>query len=77
LSLAIVIVLTFLSTFNIPIITSLRPFLFTTYMNGWQAFFDFEVDFQQIIHEVIVLLVHIFGFYVLSLLVFLKKDILT
>lgn len=76
-SLAIVIVLTFLSTFNVPIIASLKPFLFTTYMGGWQAFFNFDIDFQQVLLEVIVLLAHIFGFYMLSLFIFLKKDILT
>jgi len=76
-SLAIVIVLTFLSTFSVPVIVYIRPFLFTTYMSGWQAFFDFSINYQQILIEVIVLLVHIITFYLLSLFVFLKKDILT
>lgn len=76
-SLAIVIVLTFLSTFSIPLLVHMRPFLFTTYMSGWQAFFDFSIDYQQILLEVVVLLIHIIGFYLLSLFVFLRKDILT
>lgn len=77
LSLATVIVLTFLTTFNIPIIESIKPLLFTTYMGGWQSFFDFHIDFAKIITESVILLVHIFGFYVLSLFFFLRKDILT
>lgn len=77
LALATVIVLTFLSTFNIPIIESIKPLLFTTYMSGWQSFFDFNIDFAKIITESVILLVHIFGFYVLSLFFFLRKDILT
>jgi ABC-2 type transport system permease protein len=76
-SLAIVIVLTFLSTFNIPVISTLKPFMFTTYMGGWQTFFNFEIDISQVVLEASVLLIHIFGFYAISLFLFLRKDILT
>lgn len=76
-SLAIVIVLTFLSTFNIPFINAVKPFLFTTQMGGWQSFFSFEIDYSSIILQSIILLVHILAFYLLSLYIFIRKDILT
>ncbi len=76
-SLAIVIVLTFLSTFNIPFINAVKPFLFTTQMGGWQSFFSFEIDYSRIILQSIILLVHILAFYLLSLYIFIRKDILT
>ncbi|PLX10312.1 MAG: hypothetical protein C0598_10680 [Marinilabiliales bacterium] len=76
-SLALVIVLTFLSTFNIPVINSIKPFLFTSYMGGWDSFFTFNIDFGKIILESVLLLVHIIIFYLLGLYVFIKKDILT
>ncbi len=77
MSLAIVISLTFLSTFNIPFINIIKPFLFTTYMGGWQSFFAFDVNMQHIVFEAIILVVHIVAFYILSLYIFLRKDILT
>jgi ABC-2 type transport system permease protein len=76
-SLATVIVLTFLSTFNIPVIENIKPFLFTSYMSSWQSFFDFNINFSQIIIEAVVLIVHICVFYFLSVYFFVKKDILT
>jgi len=77
MSLAIVISLTFVSTFNIPFINIIKPFIFTTYMGGWQSFFEFKIDMQHIIFEAIILVVHIVAFYILSLYIFLRKDILT
>jgi len=76
-SLAVVIVLTFISTFNIPFINAIKPFLFTTQMGGWQSFFSFDIDFNKIILQSIILLVHILAFYLLSLYIFIRKDILT
>jgi len=76
-SLAVVIVLTFISTFNIPFINAIKPFLFTTQMGGWQSFFSFDIDFNKIILQSIILLVYIMAFYLLSLYIFIRKDILT
>lgn len=76
-SLAIVIILTFLSTFNIPFINTIKPFLFTTQMGGWQSFFSFDIDYSGVILQTIILLIHIILFYLLSLYIFIRKDILT
>jgi hypothetical protein len=75
--LATVIILTFVSTFNIPFINIFKPFIFTTYMGGWQSFFEFKIDMQHIMFEAVILIVHIAAFYILSLYIFLRKDILT
>jgi len=76
-SLAIVIVLTFISSFNLGVLSIVQPFLFTTYMGSWDSFFEYNIDFIQITTEAIVLLVHIVGFYLLALFVFNRKDILS
>ncbi|PLX02182.1 MAG: hypothetical protein C0595_11850 [Marinilabiliales bacterium] len=76
-SLAVVIVLTFLSTFNIPFINAIKPFLFTTQMSGWDSFFSFDIDYNKIILQSVILIVHILVFYLLSLYIFIRKDILT
>ena len=76
-SLAVVIVLTFLSTFNIPFINAIKPFLFTTQMSGWDSFFSFDIDYNKIILQSVILILHILVFYLLSLYIFIRKDILT
>ena len=76
-SLAVVIILTFVSTFNIPVINIIRPFIFTTYTGGWINFFSFNFNITDIIIDAIILIVHIMVFYFIALYVFLKKDILT
>jgi len=76
-SLAILVVLTFISSFQLGVLSVVQPFIFTTYMANWNSFFDYNVDMAQIAMEAIVLLVHIFGFYLLALFVFSRKDILS
>ncbi len=76
-TLAIVIVLTFVSAFSIPVLEIVKPFLFTTYMTSWQSFFYFEMDNAQIVFDLFVLLAHIVGFYLLTVLYFNRKDILS
>ncbi len=76
-SLAIVIVLTFISSFNLGVLNVVQPFLFTTYMGSWNSFFEYNIDFVQIATEASVLFVHIIGFYILALFVFSRKDILS
>jgi len=76
-SLAIVIVLTFISSFNLGALSVVQPFLFTTYMGSWNSFFVYNIDMFQIAMESVVLLVHILFFYFMSLFIFSRKDILS
>ena len=86
---SIVIVFTILNTLNLPIFNSVKPYLFTSHMLGWKGFFDVKVnaDNEQIIGSVenlgavmrsaAILLVHIVGFWVASIVVFRRKDIMS
>jgi len=88
-TMSVIIFFTILSTLNIPVFNTIKPFLFTTHMIGWKEFFDIKVNDaneaiigsiqnpQRIINSAMVLVVHIIGFVVASILVFRKKDILS
>jgi ABC-2 type transport system permease protein len=86
---SIVIVFTILNTLNLPIINTVKPYLFTSHMLGWKGFFDVKVnaDNEQIIGSVenlgavmrsaAILLVHIVGFWAASIVVFRRKDVMS
>jgi len=88
-TMSIIIVFTILNTLDLPIFSSLKPYLFTSHMLGWKGFFDVTVNDlnEQIIGSIenlsavlisaAILLLHIIGFLVASILVFRKKDILS
>ncbi len=76
-TMAIIIIFIILSAINIDVFQSIKPFLFTTYMNTWSSFFDNPMDTSEIIKSVSVLSAHIIVFYGLALYIFQKKDILT
>jgi len=88
-TMSVIIFFTILSTLNIPVFNTVKPFLFTTHMIGWKEFFDIKVNEaneaivgsiqnpQKIMQSAIVLVLHIIGFVTASILVFRKKDILS
>ncbi len=88
-TMSVIIFFTILSTLNIPVFNTIKPFLFTTHMIGWKEFFDIKVNDaneaivgsiqnpQKIMQSAMVLVLHIIGFVTASILVFRKKDILS
>jgi ABC-2 type transport system permease protein len=88
-TMSVIVFFTILSTLNIPMFNALKPYLFTTHMISWKEFFDIRVNDaneaivgsiqnpQKIINSAIVLMVHIIGFVVGSILIFKKKDVLS
>ncbi|MBC7650799.1 MAG: ABC transporter permease subunit [Deinococcales bacterium] len=88
-TMSVIIFFTILSTLNIPIFNTIKPFLFTTHMNDWKEFFDMKVTEnnesiigsilkpEKIIKSIVVLLIHIVGFVTAAILIFKKKDILS
>jgi ABC-2 type transport system permease protein len=88
-TMSVIVFFTILSTLNIPIFNIIKPYLFTTHMIGWKEFFDIKVNDSneaiigsiqnpdKIIKAAVVLFVHTIGFFVATLIVFRKKDILS
>jgi len=88
-TMSVIVFFTILSTLNIPIFNLIKPYLFTTHMIGWIEFFDIKVNDSneaiigsiqnpdKIIKAAVVLFIHTIGFFVATVLVFRKKDILS
>ncbi len=76
-TMAIIIIFIIISAINVSVFQSIKPFLFTDYMNAWRAFFDKPMDTANIIKSTLVLSAHIIVFYGAALFIFQKKDILT
>lgn len=76
-TMAIIILFTLISTFNFSIFSIIKPFLLTSYLDSWQMLFSLEVDINHIIQDASILVLHIVVFYVITVIYFNKKDILT
>lgn len=76
-TLAVMIVFTIISNFSIGVFEFIKPFLFTTYLNGWILFFDNPVNWSKIIHYSLILATHITLFFVMAVMYFRRKDITT
>ena len=86
---SIIIVFTILNTLNLPLFNAVKPYLFTSHMLGWKGFFDVKVNAanEQIVGSVEnlpailksagILFFHILGFWIASVVVFRKKDIMS
>ena len=75
LTMAIIILFTVISSFEIEIFEKVKPYLFTTYISKWQAFFEYELDWHKIMNAVFILIGHILFFLMLTMVIFNKKDI--
>lgn len=76
-TMAIIIVFLILSFIPLDFFESIRPYFFTSYLGGHNLFFDDPVDFRKVTENILILTAHIAGFYLLSLYIFTKKDILS
>ncbi len=88
-TMSIIILFTILSTLDIPVFNSIKPFLFTTYMIGWKGFFDVKVsadneavigsiqNFKSVLQAAGILMAHIIGFLGIAIISFRRKDILS
>ena len=88
-TMSVIIFFTILSTLNIPVFNTIKPFLFTTHMNDWKEFFDMKITAnnesiigsvlkpEKIINSALILIIHIVGFVAAAILIFKKKDILS
>jgi ABC-2 type transport system permease protein len=76
-TMSIVILFTILTTMDIPLFNSLKPFLFTNHMLNWKGFFEDPVNYSGILKSGLVLIGHILFFVSLAIFVFKRKDILS
>ena len=88
-TMSIVIVFTILTSMDLPLFKSMKPYLFTTHMLGWKGFFDIQAgpdksaipgsvqNLPAIIKSAFYLLGHIILFVGASMFIFKKKDVLS
>jgi ABC-2 type transport system permease protein len=88
-TMSIIVVFTILSTLDIPIFNAIKPYLFTTHIIGWKGFFDVKVtedneailgtvqNLGKVLQAAAILIIHIVGLLVASIIVFKKKDVLS
>ena len=76
-TMSVIIVLTILTTMDIPFFNVMKPYLFTNHMLNWKGFFENPVDYAEVLKSAFVLIVHIVFFVSLAIVVFRKKDILS
>ena len=76
-AMSVVIVMTILTTMDIPIFYQLKPYLFTNHMLNWKGFFDNPVDLPEVLKSAGVLVLHIVLFVSLAVYFFRKKDVLS
>ena len=76
-AMSVVIVMTILTTMDIPIFNQLKPFLFTNHMLNWKGFFERPLDKPEILKSVAVLAGHVVLFVGSALFIFRRKDILS
>jgi ABC-2 type transport system permease protein len=76
-TMSIVIICTILTTMDLPLFNEMKPFLFTSHMLGWKAFFDDDVNYASIFKSAGVLLFHVVAFVTAAIVIFKKKDVLS
>ncbi|MFL5747136.1 MAG: ABC transporter permease [Niastella sp.] len=88
-AMSIVIVCTILTTMDLPLFLSMKPYLFTSHMLGWKGFFDIRAsadgsaelgsiqNLRGIMKSAFILILHIIGFVGVAVVIFRKKDILS
>lgn len=76
-TMAIIIVFVIISAFNIEFFQSIRPYLFTNYMQSWHYLFDDPIEIQDILKSASILVGHVVLFFSLTVYIFYKKDILS
>lgn len=74
-TMGIVVVLTILSSLELPLFNLIKPYLFTTHMIGWKGFFDDPVPYAAIGRSSMVLVIYTLLFLGITIAYFNKKDI--
>jgi ABC-2 type transport system permease protein len=75
----ITIIMFFFIIGNLPydFFISLKPYLFTSYLDVWNLTFDDPIEWNEILKHLSVILAYMFAFFGTAFLIFRKKDILS
>jgi ABC-2 type transport system permease protein len=76
-TMAVIIVLYVIAGIPVDLFRTIRPFLFTTYLNIWQKAVEPVVPWTEVVRSGLILGAFTVGFYLTSWYIFVKKDILS
>jgi len=76
-TMAVIIVFFVISAINIEAFRVIKPYLFTNYILSWRLFFDDPFDVAEIIKAVSILFGHVVVLFVVTAIIFKRKDILS
>jgi ABC-2 type transport system permease protein len=76
-TMAVIIVCYIITSVPADLFTSLKPYLFTSYLDLWQKMFEDPIPWNDILHSVYVLGGFSVGFYSLTWYIFQRKDVLS
>jgi ABC-2 type transport system permease protein len=76
-TMAVIIVFLLVSTIPLDLFATIRPYLFTTYMDVWQKAMEATIRWSSIASDMAVLAAFSVGFYLVTWYIFVKKDILS
>ncbi len=74
---SILIVMVIVSQLPFDFTQTIKPYIFTNYMSDWHTFFSYDIDWNLIQKSVLVLGGHSIIFIIATIIIFLRKDILT
>jgi ABC-2 type transport system permease protein len=74
-TMAVVIIFFVIGNFPFDFFRTLNPYLFTTYMNIWQRFFDSPIPWQEIARSGTILGLHSVILFLIAFVVYRRKDI--
>ena len=76
-TMTIIIVFTILTSMDLPLFTSMKPYIFTSHMLGWKGFLDDPINYKSVLKSGGILLMHIALFVSAAVIIFKKKDVLS
>jgi ABC-2 type transport system permease protein len=76
-TMAVIVGLLIISNLPVNSFEPIKPYLFTTYENVWQQAFKNPLDWEKIVRSCSILAAYSAGFWLTTLFVFRRKDILS
>lgn len=76
-TMAVIIVFYIITAVPADLFATIKPYLFTSYLDLWQKMFEDPIPWNEVLHSVYVLGAFSIGFYSITWYIFLRKDILS
>lgn len=72
-TMSIIIVFTILSSMDLPLFKTMKPFIFTSHMLGWKGFLDNPVNYNSVMKSAAILIMHIIFFVSAAIAIFRQR----